>query len=164
MKDLKRDLEDRLGSVTDERKQLQIRLAKLTELEQALALLIREEGLRTDTEQLSLMPVRTVKGQKVMGHTVLSQFIAKALGDGKPRSRKELERLAKTDHINFKDKSPGRVIHFALVGLQRNNYAKMVEPGVWQLTANALNEVQQSKEENTPEIGKNEETATVAGL
>ena len=138
MKNLKDELVQRLEKVRGERSQLTQRLSRLTELERAIDLLIKEEDLRTNTTQLSLIQVKAVNGRKVIGRTELSRFIVKALADGKSRSLTELVDMAKNENISFDSKAPKRVLHFALVGLKRNGYARTVSKGIWQLTEKAI--------------------------
>ena len=140
MKDLKDELAQRLQKVRDERKQLTDRLNRLVQLEQAIDLLINEEDFSTGTGQLSPLPVKAIIGPNVIGRTELSRLIVKALADGKPRSLTDLVQLAKNENFNFFDKSPKRVLHFALVGLQYNGYARMLERSIWQLTEKAIAE------------------------
>ncbi len=138
MRNLRDELKQRRQKVRDERNQLTYRLDRLGQLERAIDLLIKEEDLQTRTSQLSLLPVKAVTGHKVIGRTELSRFIVKALADGKPRSLSKLVQLAKNENLDFHGKAPKRVLHFALVGLQHNSYAKMLERSVWQLTEKAI--------------------------
>ena len=124
---LRDELAQRLQKIRDERTQLMDRLNRLEQLEQAIDLLIKEEDLPSKTSQLFPLPVKASTGHKVIGQTELSRFIVKALADGKPRPLSELVQLAKGENLDFYGKSPKRVLHFALVGLQYNNYAKMLE-------------------------------------
>ncbi len=138
VKSIKEELRQRLEKVKGEHSQLTQRLNRLIELEQAIDLLIKEEDLRTQTTQLSLLQVKAINGRKVIGRTELSQFIVRALADGKARSLNELAEMAKNESISFNNKAPKRVLHFALVGLKRNNYTRMVGRSVWQLTEKAI--------------------------
>ncbi len=138
MKNIRDELAQRLQQVREERNQVTHRLDRLGQLERAIDLLIKEEDLPTRITQLSPLPVKAVTGHKVIGRTELSRFIVKALADGKPRSLGKLVQLAKNEDFDFHGKAPKRVLHFALVGLQHNSYAKMLEPSVWQLTEKAI--------------------------
>jgi len=138
VKNLKDELLQRLEKVKGEHAQLTQRLTRLVELEQALELLIKEEDLQTQATQLALLGVKAINGRKVIGRTELSRFIVRALADGKARSLNELVDMAKNESISFNNKAPKRVLHFALVGLKRNNYAKTVNKGIWQLTEKAI--------------------------
>ena len=130
-------------------------------MERAINLLIKEEDSQARATQLSLLPVKRVNGPKIIGRTILSQFLVKSLGDGRPRSLAELEELAKAENIDFQGKKPKRVLHFALIGLKHNNYARMVERSVWQLTEKAL--AKQETADNSRELEVKEEATTVAG-
>ncbi len=138
MKNIRDELAQRLQRVRDERNCLTHRLNTLEQLERAIDLLIKEEDLPTRTSQLSPLPVKAVTGHKVIGRTELSRFIVKALADGESRSLSKLVQLAKNENFDFHGKAPKRVLHFALVGLQHNSYAKMLERSVWQLTEKAI--------------------------
>lgn|GEM_PF-1794054 len=138
VRNLRDELSQRLERVRGEHSQLTQRLNRLTELERAIDLLIKEEDLRTHTTQLSLIHVKAVNGRKVIGRTELSRFIVRALADGKARSLNELVDMAKNENISFNNKAPKRVLHFALVGLKRNSYARTVSVGIWQLTEKAI--------------------------
>ncbi len=138
MRNIRDELAQRLQKVRDERNQLTHRLDRLGQLERAIDLLIKEEDLPNRTSQLSPLPVKAVTGHKVIGRTELSRFIVKALADGTPRSLSKLVQQAKNENFDFHDKAPKRVLHFALVGLQHNSYAKMLERSVWQLTKKAI--------------------------
>lgn len=158
MKTIRTDLESRLSEVNQEREGLTNRLKQLEALEAALNLLIEDEKLRFQMQQLPLLSVREVNGRKVIGNTLLSRFLVKALSDIKPRALEELVALAKADGINFQKKSPKRVLHFALIGLQRNGYARMVGKSVWQLTEKAI-----LPRELDSQGQREEETAAVPG-
>ena len=160
MKTLSVELARRLEKVRGERVSLETRLVKLAELEQAINLLMQEEALLIKEMQLSLVPLKAINGKKASDQTDLSQFITKVLADGKPRSLTEIAEVARTNNINFDDKKPKRVLHFALIGLKRNGYSRMVEPSVWQLTEKGISrELDNSRRESE---GK-QETTTVAG-
>ncbi|MFH1381432.1 MAG: hypothetical protein ABIH70_00880 [Chloroflexota bacterium] len=161
MKALKEELLQRLQAAKDERNRLMHRLEAVEELEKAIDLIIREEDLRTRETQLTLIQVKNVNGRKVIGRTKLSQFIVKALADGKPKPIAELAELAKVEGIDFQNKAPKRVLHFALIGLSHNNYARMVEKSVWQLTEKAI--AIQSTKEPSQELAVNREAPAVAG-
>ena len=129
-------------------------------MEQAINLLLQEEVLLSREAQLPLLPMKINNGKKVSDQTGLSQFITKVLADGKPRSLNEIAEVAKANNINFYDKKPKRVLHFALLGLKRNGYSRMIEPSVWQLTEKALN---RELDNSRKELEVKEEAVTVAG-
>lgn len=84
--------------------------------------------------QLGLFqPAWSSEGEGASGEprTELAQFLSSALSDGNNWSLGELKRLAAQNGINFGEKNPGRVIHFALLGMAQSDAVEMVEKGVW---------------------------------
>jgi len=162
MKTLSDELAQRLSRIRGEREHLASRLKKLSELEQAISLLMQEEELLARGRQLPLSPIKVINGEKGIGHTDLSRFMLKVLADGKPRSLTEIEAMAKVENINFNNKKPKRVLHFVLIALKRNGYARMVdkENSVWQLTEKAIN---RDLANNRRDLQVKQETTTVAG-
>jgi hypothetical protein len=57
----------------------------------------------------------------------------KALSDHRPKSLGDLKRIAVAHGLDFNGKKPGRVIHFALLGMAQNGDVEMVEKGVWKI-------------------------------
>jgi len=155
MKDIKEELQQRLAELKEERNKLSHRLAVLQEKQKAIELLMQEEDLRAQP-QLSLPLSYT--GHKAIGGTPFSRFIFKVLADGKPKTLKEIVKLAKNETLPFGKKNPGRVLHFTLAGLKQNDYTRVVSPGVWQLTAKAISR----QSSNTANLHK-EKATTVAG-
>jgi hypothetical protein len=66
-------------------------------------------------------------------HT-LGSLMRGLLGDGSKQLTQELAKLAVSKGHPFGDKSPGRSVHFALVGLERAGQVKRDETGRWFLT------------------------------
>lgn len=139
MRNIKDELVKRLESVQRERDTIQRRLTIIAELESALKILIAEEDFHSKGSQLPLpISARPVSGRHVMGRTPLSRLLLDLLSDGQPRPLKDLAALAISRGTDFAEKSPSRVFHFALIGLQKAGYTKMVAPSIWQLTAKAI--------------------------
>jgi hypothetical protein len=63
----------------------------------------------------------------------IATFLREVLSDFRPRSLDELKVMAGSRGIDFKDKNPGRVLHFALVGLAQNKMVESLGNGVWRL-------------------------------
>ena len=139
MKNITDELCQRLATVQEERDRLSHRLEELQDVEKAIDLLIKNEESRTKTSQLPLLSVSNGNGKSIVGKTDYSRFIFQVLADGKPRALKELVAIAKKENISFQKKSPGRVLHYTLVGLSRNNYTRKTGAGIWQLTEIAIN-------------------------
>lgn len=157
MRSISAELKARLQAVEEERGKMQRRLQTLEEIERALKLLIAEEELQLHGSQLSLIPVGSANGRCLVGRTPLSKFLIEVMADGAARPLKTLADLGISRGLDFQAKNPLRVLHFALVGLQKNGYAHMVSPSVWELTPNALPQNRYKPEQASPEQGKNVE-------
>lgn len=60
-------------------------------------------------------------------------FLREVLAGGRPGTREELEKAASDRSLNFEGKNPGRVLHFALLGMAQNGIVEMVSKGVGHL-------------------------------
>lgn len=161
---MKIDLRAKLQAVALERQTMQRRLEHLERVEEALRLLITEEQA-SSAGQLALITLPGTNGARrhILGNTPVSRSILESLGDGGVRPLAVLAQIAEAKGVAFDDKNPGRVLHFALIGLQRNGYAAKDERG-WRLTDKALRLLKSNGDapsEDQPE-GKN--TPSVAGL
>ncbi len=128
MKDIRNELTERLIAVKDERDKLQKRLQHLSDKEETLRTLLEEEELHFGNKQLSLSGIATFRGER---HTPLASSLLDALADGQPRDVRQLAALVRTQGYDFGAKNPGRVVHFALVGLKQAKTVESIGPGVW---------------------------------
>ena len=138
MRTITGDLRLRLEAVKEERRRIAWRLDTLDDLAIAINLLIREENALTHGGQLSMLPTANGNGSRRVGNTELSRFIFEALSDAHPHTLEDLVVSANHQGLDFNNKSPGRTLHFALIGLQKNGYTRMVAPRVWSLTSKGL--------------------------
>ena len=119
---MKSDIKAMLDSVIAERAQVEQRLATLKQREDTLrAWLLEEQPSQPD------LPIEG----GATGSTPLSSFLRSILGDGKPHTVKELGTLASGKGLIKGEKSRGRVVHFALIGLSQHDYVKRNEEGAW---------------------------------
>ena len=125
---MKSDIKAMLDTVIAERAQVEQRLATLKQREDTLRAWLLEE----QPVQATLAIVGGANGS-----TPLSTLLRNALSDGKPHTNPELARLASARGL-VGEKSPGRVVHFALVGLQKHNYVKRNDEGAWIIKKMAL--------------------------
>ena len=125
MKDIRRDLKERLNAIKTQKEHFEGRIAKLTEQEKRLELLLQEEEAEFRGRQLIFQDVVS------RPRTKLTEFIHTALGDGNPHPLDDLVRMAQRQDIAFNGKSPRRTLNFALLALKNNNQVEMVERGVW---------------------------------
>lgn len=125
MRDIRRDLRERLDAVGKERKTLQARLAELDSTEAGIkALLNREErdfGVQPVQRQLPDIVPDQPNG---FGYTPLSKLILKIARSNQNRwlSLADFKQAAADEHFDFGEQSPGRTLHWALVGLTANGH------------------------------------------
>jgi len=132
MRDIRKDLEERLASITFERESLQSRLAHLAQAETMLRTLLEEEQLRWKSQQPPLAGLEIAQ-PKSRAQTPLGRFILETMSDGREWRVPELATLAKNKGLIANGKSPRRVLHFSLVGMKHNGLVEMVASGVWKI-------------------------------
>lgn len=114
-----------LASVDDELAQLDRRRDTLLQRKATLQEWLKEEPI-------SAQPELPAMATGANGGTPLSSFLRNALADGKPHHLSELVSLVKMkDGLIKAESSPGRVIHYALIGMQQHGYVKRREDGMW---------------------------------
>jgi len=111
-----------LESVRAEKKQLEDRLETLEERENTLQAWFAEEQPR----QAELPG----GNGSAVGGTPLSAFLRSVLADGKPRTTQELATLTAARGGLIKENSaPGRVVHFAMIGLLQHELVRRTNDG-----------------------------------
>jgi hypothetical protein len=135
MRDLREDLRQRLQSIAIEKGTLSERLAYLEQVERNTKSLLEYEVMRVKAETKD-QPALFPEDPPITDNerTVLSQFLRDALMDGRPRSLEDLKRLAVERGVQFGEKNPGRVLHFALLGMAQSGAVEMVDKGVWRIS------------------------------
>ena len=125
MKNITTDLEERLEEVADERSRLQRQLDALADRETTLKSLLETEANRWGQQH------RLPEEFQGNGHgSLYGNFVLQALKQGE-RDLESLKRLALDMQLEFGNKSPGRAIHFALVGLQRRGLIDRTDDDNW---------------------------------
>jgi len=137
VRDIRPDLKERLEALAAEREEHKRALARVDEREAVVKGLLAEEEERWEKVQPALFENgdsgnHRREAQLVVGRTPLARFLVGALGDGRPHRLAEIVRLATDTHFDFGTKNPGRSIHFALIGLQENDFVRRLEDGTWQ--------------------------------
>lgn len=130
MRDIREDLRQRLQSIAAQRGEMQARLQWLDQAETHIKGLLEYERIQAELNQEPLFaePIRPDEDR-----TEIAQFLRDALADGAPRSLDDLKKAAAVRSINFHEKIPGRVLHFALLGMAQGGVVEMVDKGVWKL-------------------------------
>jgi len=135
MRDIRKDLEERMNQARARRIQLLTSIQKLDESIASLQNLLEQEETEWQVRQPSLIdlgrdvsPVRT--------HSELSRFLLTTLSDGKLHRTDELAALAQSRNIPIKSKSYKRAVHFSLVGMKNNRLVDWVQSRVWRIHKN----------------------------
>lgn len=134
MRDLRDELRQRLQGIALEKATYRERLVYLDKIEEQVKGFLEYETMRVRAEgrdQTVLFPEidPIPEGER----SALSQFLRDALMDGNPRSLDDLKRSAQDRNFDFGEKNPGRVLHFALLGMAQSGVVTMVEKGVWRI-------------------------------
>lgn len=131
MRDIRKDLEERLNSIAQERSTLQTKIDQLTQAEQGVKALLRQEDERFAKLSPPLFSQESSNGAS--GETPVKQFILDTLRQkNRPLDKEELREFAK-NALDFGEKAPGRVIHFGLVGLHTSGLIDLRKDGRWEL-------------------------------
>ena len=131
MRDISGDLGERLGEVEAERGRLQRQLEALVEREKILRSMLESEASRWGQQRLSpLIPM--ANGHSGVGGPY-GKFVIEALSPGAPQGLTYLKKLATDMGVDFGDKSPGRVLHYALVGLKERGLVRRTDTDEWEL-------------------------------
>ena len=69
----------------------------------------------------------------------IAAFLREVMSDGQLWSLTQLKQEAQERNMDFHGKSPGHVLHFALVALKNAGQTTMPESGVWQLSTRGGN-------------------------
>jgi len=135
MRDIRKDLEERIDRARARRIQMLTNIQKLDESIASLQNLLDQEEAEWQARQPSLIdlgsdvsPVRT--------HSELSRFLLTTLSDGKLHRTDELAALAQNRNIPIKSKSYKRAVHFSLVGMKNNRLVDWVQSRVWRIHKN----------------------------
>ncbi|MGD0115717.1 MAG: hypothetical protein ABSC13_06920 [Dehalococcoidia bacterium] len=133
MRDIRKDLKERLESIAVQKRAAENQLARLKETEDMYQALLEDEQLRWKAQQPPLAGLETMRQPKSNGRTPLGRFIMEMLGDGRVWERADLAKLASNRGLIGTDKSPGRVLHFSLVGMAQNGLVEKVGDSSWRL-------------------------------
>jgi hypothetical protein len=119
MRDIRSDLKERLATLDAERTALKQQLVALDKSEFAINALLTSEDMRfAPTANMDLF---STPPEVDAGTTPLAKFLLLTLRSAdRALSLDEIKVAAEAANFDFEDKSPGRVIHYALVGMTQN--------------------------------------------
>src|ERR1700722_288191 len=127
MRDIRQDLRERRDSVRAKKASLMAGVDRLTAQEQTLDRLIEEEDAMWEKISPPLFE-RPEQG------SVLSQVLLETLkANSGAASLAELKESAVQRGVPFGGKQPGRVIHFAMLGMAQHNLVMREQDGKWRL-------------------------------
>jgi chromosome segregation ATPase len=135
MRDIRKDLEERIEAIESRKVHFLFQIKRLDEKLTGLRQLLEQEEAEWKAKQPSLLdlgkdiaPIKT--------HTELSRFLINTLSDGKLHRTNEIAALAQSRNIPIKGKSYRRAVHFSLLGMKNNKLVDWIESGVWRIHKN----------------------------
>ena len=136
MRDIRQDLKERLGTVFTKRHSLTKELQSLDEQAARIkALLDAEDAMWQEINPPLFEGLNDKTQSSPLSQVLLDVLRAK---DG-PATLDELKDAAVRRGVPFGDKQPGRVIHFAMIGMAQHNLVARHADGRWGLAEGTLN-------------------------
>jgi hypothetical protein len=139
MSDLLNILRERLKTISAEMSELARRREQLARLKQTIeAAIIQEQALQAGAARSATPPTEPPDEDVIhaAGAGNLSNLLMDALSSG-PKTLEELKVLAISWFPDALEKSPGRAINFALVGLQKGGHVDRLDNGAWTISGNS---------------------------
>lgn len=136
MRDIRPDLQERLSSVEKELAGFQEKLRSLESQRDTLRSLLAAENERWEsvTSHKEASGNGQATQQDLIGMTALSSILREHLADHKRHHLNELSEAAVKRGYPFGEKKPGRVVHFALLGMKSGNAVEQLGEGYWRLS------------------------------
>ncbi len=129
MRDITMDLEERIVETKKDRVRLLRQIDALDQNAEMLITMLESEMARWPEQ--GILPGLAGSNGASRSSSTFSRFLQQALSDGRPRRLDELKLLAQGQGIDFGSKTPGRVLHYALVAMQQNRMVKRLKSGEW---------------------------------
>ena len=139
MRDIRPDLRERLGSIEQDRTRLKLstqrQLEELDQQEAGVHALLRQEERRFASANGNGNDHHPAEE----GTTPLARFILGVFSSYKPRpvSIADFKSMAAKANFDFGQKAPGRVIHWALVGMAQGGIVEKGGDDMWRLKEEA---------------------------
>ncbi len=129
MRDIRKDLSERLDELKEEREQLQRRLQVISEQENSVRQLLAEEGKRWgDSKNLS-----PITQTFISRGTQLQKFLLVLLSDGVDWPLESISEQARLQGLVPSNGPVGRTLHGGLIGLKKLGLVDMPETSVWRI-------------------------------
>lgn len=129
MRDIRQDLRERRDSVRAKREAMEVEVVSLKGQEQAYDKLIAEEDALWAKVSPTLFVDESAGAGSILSQVLLETLKSKADG----ASLEELKTSAVQRGVPFGEKQPGRVIHFAMLGMAQHNLVSREHDGRWKL-------------------------------
>lgn len=151
MHDFLTDLRRRLEAAQAERRELDEYVRSLETLLQIESKRAKRSGfvpVQEDARSSVLTPKKVRTRRPAHEPSPYKEFLLRTMAGSSEWPLDRLKEEAARQHVQFDGKSPGQVLHFALVALMNAGLANRVRTGVWQLTEKAR--TAQSKHADDP--------------
>jgi hypothetical protein len=129
MRDIREELKQRLSQIEYQRATLRSRMVWLDEMETHIKAALEYEKMHSDPGQANLFSEEPLGVER----SATGRFIREALSDLRPKTLDELKLAAEQRGMMFGEKNPGRVLHFALVGMKQSGIVERSAEGRWRL-------------------------------
>ncbi len=129
MRDIRKDLKDRLADIKARRNEMQAELRRLADQEAAVERLLLAEESKWRHTTPSLFESEPQPQQMTLSQLLLDTLKSK----NGTASLDELKEEARQSGVPFGRKQPGRAIHFAMLGMAQHNLVERTKDGKWSL-------------------------------
>ncbi len=134
MRDITSDLVERINELEAEQQRLTDELREIEKDKSLVKMLLEREIARKRRLQPALFgPGELGEGKEEKYSTPLARSVLEFLKERESAHLDDLKQNALLRGIDFADKSPGRAIHFLLLGMEQNGYVEKVQDGIWKL-------------------------------
>lgn len=127
MRDIRKDLEERLATIDAEKAVIQNRLVELSRVEANLRVVLAEEQARFRQEQKELFVVGKEE------ESPYAEFVLSTLSNGEVWAGFELKGLAEINERFVGERALGRLLHVAAIDLKRRGLIRSLGHGKWQI-------------------------------
>ena len=140
MRDIRSDLQERLDNVEKELHGIEGKYKSLQTMRENLRAMLAAESaqwaqLGAQKPLFSSANGNGSHAESENNNSTLSNILRDALADQKKKHLKELSKAAVDRGYPFGQKKPGRVVHFALLGMRSGQLVDQLGEGWWRLHA-----------------------------
>lgn len=136
MRDIRADLQERLTHVEKELRTIEAKFNNLQSLRETLRVMVAAEAEKWDGlgAQKGLFTNGNGATHEAESHaTPLSAILQEVMSDRKKVHLKDIAEAVVKHGYPFGEKKPGRVLHFALLGMKSGGLVERLGEGYWKL-------------------------------